>query len=263
MQVLTNLVGNAIKFTRQGGITVSVSSTDHEIECSVSDTGVGIAEEDMPKLFDKFTQFGRAHGAGEKGTGLGLAIVKSIVELHGGRVRAGSKLGVGSTFTFVIPRHSEDLVLRSRIDERIAEARRAQAPFSVFLFHLAFDEAGGDAESVRRTVRQGLLRLLQSKALARDTDVVHQRGDRELALVADSGPEHAASIVGRWMQEIEGCFSGDGTGGPVVRASCGFACYPRDGGSVEALLAAAEGSMRSGPDAARPEGGSAAPAPRS
>ena len=65
---------------------------------------MGIAQEDMPKLFDKFTQFGRKAGPGEKGTGLGLAISRKIVELAKGRIWAESEPGKGSTFTFTLPK---------------------------------------------------------------------------------------------------------------------------------------------------------------
>ena len=68
------------------------------------DTGVGIAKENLPKLFDKFEQFGRVNGPGEKGTGLGLSIAKGIVELHGGKIWAESETNKGTTFIFTLPK---------------------------------------------------------------------------------------------------------------------------------------------------------------
>ncbi len=70
---------------------------------SVRDSGVGIAKENIPKLFDKFTQFGRKASPGEKGTGLGLAIVKKLVEMHGGKIDVESQLGKGTTFNIFLP----------------------------------------------------------------------------------------------------------------------------------------------------------------
>lgn len=101
-QILSNLVGNAIKFTGPGGrITVSVQVRDGWVRCEVADTGPGIAEEDLPRLFKPFSQL----GAGKKmgGTGLGLSITRSLVEAHGGRVGVRSKLGEGSVFWFELP----------------------------------------------------------------------------------------------------------------------------------------------------------------
>lgn len=103
-QVLMNLVGNAIKFTEKGSVSITIIDKENEIECSVSDTGVGISKEDLPKVFGKFQQLGWAPGGGEKGMGLELVITKAIVELHNGRIQVESRLGKGSCFTFNLPK---------------------------------------------------------------------------------------------------------------------------------------------------------------
>ncbi len=103
-QVLTNLIGNALKFTPQGNVEVSVRVLREEIECSVRDTGVGITPENMAKMFEKFQQFSWPAGAGKEGVGLGLAIAKGIIEMHRGRIWARSVPGEGTTVTFVLPR---------------------------------------------------------------------------------------------------------------------------------------------------------------
>jgi len=108
-QVLTNLISNGIKFTPSGG-TVSISAekmieSPEFIQVRVRDTGVGIPADDLDRIFDKFhrvKEFREKVKRG-KGTGLGLFIVKNIVELHGGKVWAESKLGEGSTFFFTLP----------------------------------------------------------------------------------------------------------------------------------------------------------------
>lgn len=104
IQVLTNLIGNAIKFTDKGGLEISVELRGDEMECSIRDTGKGIGQEDLPKVFSKFEQFDRVPGPGDMGTGLGLAISKGIVERHGGKIWVESKLGQGSRFAFILPR---------------------------------------------------------------------------------------------------------------------------------------------------------------
>jgi signal transduction histidine kinase len=100
-QVLSNLAGNAIKFTPEGGcVTVSLDAADGEACFSVSDTGPGIAPEQLPHMFEQFWQ---ANRAGRHGAGLGLAIAKGIVEAHDGRIEVRSQLGVGTTFAFTVP----------------------------------------------------------------------------------------------------------------------------------------------------------------
>lgn len=106
-QVLLNLVHNAIKFTPTGGhVWVRVSTQDHGpssmLAISVQDTGVGIPEEDLPRIFERFYKVDKARKRGE-GTGLGLAIAKHIVRAHGGQIWAESMEGKGSTFTFTLP----------------------------------------------------------------------------------------------------------------------------------------------------------------
>ncbi len=114
IQVLTNLVDNAIKFTEKGSICISVKEHENEVECSVEDTGSGIAQENIPRLFEKFQQFSRMAGPGEKGLGLGLAIVKGIMDMHHGRIWAKSELGKGTHITFVIPKHPINKAERSK-----------------------------------------------------------------------------------------------------------------------------------------------------
>jgi two-component system phosphate regulon sensor histidine kinase PhoR len=100
--VLTNLVHNAVKFTPPGGrIVVSARESGGEIEFSVQDTGVGIAAEDLPRVFERFFKADKARSGG--GTGLGLAIAKHVVQGHGGRIWAESIEGSGSTFFFTLP----------------------------------------------------------------------------------------------------------------------------------------------------------------
>ena len=103
--VLMNLIGNAVKFTEKGTITVSLHEEADYVECSVSDTGIGIAKQNLPKVFNKFQQFGRAWGPGEKGTGLGLAIVKGIIDLHGGKVWIESEWHEGTKVSFRLPKN--------------------------------------------------------------------------------------------------------------------------------------------------------------
>jgi signal transduction histidine kinase len=100
-QVLSNLVGNAVKFTpRQGRIVVSAERFDGEVRFAVIDNGPGIPPEQVPHIFGRFWQ---AKSSDRRGIGLGLAIAKGIVEAHTGKIWVESQVGVGSTFYFTLP----------------------------------------------------------------------------------------------------------------------------------------------------------------
>ncbi|HEY5799389.1 MAG TPA: ATP-binding protein [Burkholderiaceae bacterium] len=112
VQVLTNLLNNAAKYTPDGGtITLRMRTTLDEVELAVADDGCGIAPALLPHVFDLFTQAERTSDRSQGGLGIGLALVKSLVELHGGRVGAYSDgEGRGSTFTLTLPRLAADSV---------------------------------------------------------------------------------------------------------------------------------------------------------
>jgi signal transduction histidine kinase/HAMP domain-containing protein len=107
MQVLINLISNAVKFTQHGSITCSVEISPAEIVVSIQDQGIGIASEDQALVFEKFRQLGDPLTSKPSGTGLGLPICKEIVEHHQGRMWVESELNAGSTFYFSLPVRSE------------------------------------------------------------------------------------------------------------------------------------------------------------
>ena len=103
-QMLLNLLSNAVKFTPQGGrVSIRTRQVKSWIEIAVTDTGIGIAEADLSRLFREFQQLDAGHGRQQEGTGLGLALTKRFAELHGGEVRVQSVSGEGSTFTLRLP----------------------------------------------------------------------------------------------------------------------------------------------------------------
>ena len=103
-QVIDNILNNAIKYSPDGGkITVSMKTTDDQMILSVSDQGLGIPKQDLPKIFDRFYRVDRARSRAQGGTGLGLAIAKEIIKQHKGFIWAKSEYGKGSTFTIVLP----------------------------------------------------------------------------------------------------------------------------------------------------------------
>jgi signal transduction histidine kinase len=103
-QIMLNLLSNAVKFTPDGGaITVVAKQVGQMVEIAVSDTGAGIAPEDLPTVFEEFKQVGSDSARKAEGTGLGLPLAKKFVELHGGEIRVESEPGAGSTFTVLLP----------------------------------------------------------------------------------------------------------------------------------------------------------------
>lgn len=126
-QILLNLVANAAKFTDKGSITVSVYPVTEDgiqyVQISVADTGIGIAEEDMPLLFEAFQQVDNTLTRSHEGTGMGLPLAKSLTELQHGRIWVESEPGVGSTFSFTVP--------VAPVDGEKGQADEADAPRKV------------------------------------------------------------------------------------------------------------------------------------
>jgi len=102
-QALTNICGNAIKFTEKGCVKLTIKASNDKLLFTVEDTGMGIRKEDLPKLFNAFEQVNKAKSRSVVGTGLGLSICKSFVEMMGGEIIVESEYGFGSAFTIILP----------------------------------------------------------------------------------------------------------------------------------------------------------------
>jgi signal transduction histidine kinase len=127
-QIWTNLISNAIKYTPEGGrIEVSLGTEDGQVVGMVADSGIGIAEEDMPHLFQDFFRTDQAKSSGAIGTGLGLSIVKQIVESYGGEIKVTSRLGEGTRFTFTLPLEQKEAKPQEEITAPKASPRRRLA----------------------------------------------------------------------------------------------------------------------------------------
>lgn len=135
-QVVSNLINNAIKFSEPGSeVKVRVALTPKEVIVSVSDKGMGIPPEDVSKLFNMFYQSRRTMTRNAEGTGLGLAICRWIIQDHGGKIWAASKVGKGSTFSFSLPRRFspktdnivEDILQTATADEVVRDLERKAA----------------------------------------------------------------------------------------------------------------------------------------
>ena len=131
--VITNLVGNALKYTPAGGaIALSVEQADRGVAVTVSDTGPGIPEEDLPFIFDRFYQVSGAGRRRHDGVGIGLALARELVHLHGGQMQVSSVLGEGTSFSFCLPLGQAhihpDVVERRHAFRSVARSRRLTDP---------------------------------------------------------------------------------------------------------------------------------------
>jgi signal transduction histidine kinase/CheY-like chemotaxis protein/ligand-binding sensor domain-containing protein len=199
IQVVINLISNAVKFTDSGSITCSVHKEGAEVVVSVKDSGIGIAPADQPKVFEKFKQVGDTLTDKPKGTGLGLPICREIVEYHGGRIWVESEPGQGSTFSFTLPIVEpsalvESLVKRRSIDiESLVKQLRQQ---------VATHEPRGksvlvvdDDSNIRSLLQQELSEAGYSVRLAED-------GRKALTLIREETP--GLVILDVMMPEMNG-----------------------------------------------------------
>ena len=120
-QVIDNILNNAIKYSPDGGkITVTMKTTDDQMILSISDQGLGIPKQDLPRIFDRFYRVDRARSRAQGGTGLGLAIAKEIIKQHKGFIWAKSEYGKGTTFTIVLP-YDKDAVKEEVWEDEVEE----------------------------------------------------------------------------------------------------------------------------------------------
>lgn len=195
-EVLDNLISNAARFTPENGeISVGLRDFKDRIEVFVSDTGVGISEEDLPRVFGKFQQFGRISGAGEKGTGLGLAISKSIIEMHKGAISVDSKINKGTTFTFAIPKYTAESLFKECLADGVKDALKKGSQISLVTasikgFELLEKEKG--RESVNALL-DGLEEVLK-KTLRRSGDIAFRKKGRISVILFGCAKENALRV---------------------------------------------------------------------
>jgi len=239
IQILNNLISNAIKYTPQNGkIRVQLKDKKNSIEVVVADNGIGIAKEDIPKAFGKFQQFGRTAGPGAKGTGLGLAIVKQLVEMHQGTIKVESKLGKGTKFIFVIPKTETEEVFKEYINNEMREAISEKVSLSllvlsVFEFDQLIKELGDDKS-------YNFLREIESlvkDCLRRQSDMVVRGAGELLVLLLNTRKEDVVVVRKRIEKVINGYSSrAKEKWLKNIRISISSATYPDDATSEEGLL---------------------------
>ncbi len=235
-QIFNNLVGNAVKFTEEGYVEMSVEEKGNKIECYVADTGRGINKEDILKLFDKFQQFGRTSGPGEKGTGLGLAITKGIIDLYGGEIKAESALNEGTKFIFSFPKQTAEEVFREVMSKAFGESEQNSTSLSAAIFRVK------NAESVLQTLGQEKMTSAMNSFedaiegnLHRSGDVVVKAPDRFYVVLPATSKENAMRVKERVLKAIRSVMSDDESFRKIEIEETGIS-YPDDGRAIEELL---------------------------
>ena len=211
-KIVLNLISNALKFTYHGSITVALKAVPEEgVQLSVSDTGTGIPEEELPRVFERFHRVRGARGRTHEGTGIGLALVYELARLHGGSVGVASQVDVGTTFTVMVPAGSSHLP-----PDKIGTART-----------LASTALGADAyiEEAMRWLPEPSKTEQGTRTTAFPSDVFvfraagdgHNRDARERILIADDNADmreylrrllaehYEVEVVDNGRQAVEVC----------------------------------------------------------
>jgi signal transduction histidine kinase len=236
-QVFSNLVGNAIKFTAQGEVTVTLTDRGDGAECTVADTGVGISPEHQQRLFRKFEQFHRVEGSGERGTGLGLAIARQLVELHGGTIRAASEVGRGTTFTFTLPRCTPEQHFVRALTDLVRDAAREHRTFVLVRMHFE-GRTPDDASAVNSARLAAIARELKVRRIIREHDSLFVYGEAEVLLVAWASRQDVEGLMRRVNQAVARLLD-ELRGEDRLWAQYQWAVFPDDAGSAADLLAKA------------------------
>ncbi|PIQ83487.1 MAG: hypothetical protein COV75_07250 [Candidatus Omnitrophica bacterium CG11_big_fil_rev_8_21_14_0_20_63_9] len=244
-QILVNLVGNAIKYTDgPGRVTVSAVERTNELEFSVADTGIGIAPEDVPRLFEKFQQLRRVPGlSGGKGAGLGLAISKRLVELHGGRIWLTSTPGAGSTFCFSLPKYHVEEIFHECVRTGLEQAKHNHESFSLIVTSIMnFTEikAQYGLEQASRLLKEAEGVLREAVRRGRGDIVIRWQQGEMVVILAEVDQAGAKAIADRMRRTMEErAFTlGSQTVHVTVRATS--ATYPDEATTWEELVQLSE-----------------------
>ena len=236
IQVFTNLIGNALKFTDRGYIEISLQEKEKEIECVVADTGLGISEEDLPKVFSKFEQFGRLPGPGEKGTGLGLAITKGIIELHGGKIRVESKLGQGAKFSFILPKYPAEEIFKEylNIGMRVAMDQKVRMNLIVIsILEFKKLKQGFSDEKMDAILRS--MKGIIEDTLRREGDAVFSDSGEMMIILAGCDKKGALSVKNRLREALDKYLTNEKLP-QEIKLRFGSAVYPDEAKNDEELI---------------------------
>jgi len=224
VQVLTNLIGNAFKFTAKGRIDLEVSARDGEAECAVTDTGIGLVPEGLDRIFNKFEQLGQASVTGEKGTGLGLSISRGIIELHKGRIWVESAgRGCGTRVAFAIPSQTGREIFIEQVTPVLHLVARRGGSLSVVIFRLS----PGASSSLKD------LEILVRAQIARRVDILIPDGNVLYLALEGTVRREAMRLVGQITAALHEATGGKGD------LSFSVASFPEEEANEDTFLSLA------------------------
>ena len=244
-QILTNLIGNAIKFTPEGGrILMTAQPLTHDgkgghgdrVAVSVKDTGIGIPPEHLDAIFEKFHQVEGSLQRSVSGTGLGLAITKGLVEAQQGKIWVESEVGKGSTFTFTLPiseGERRDPHFRFILDKEFQRAQENDAPLALFLIQVS-DERGEVGEAVLGQLEEKI-----KNCLCRKSDILLRREKEKILAALCEASLEGAQIIRQRIEEGIQKRPFEGEEADVV-IKVGTATYPEEVASKAELFRLAQ-----------------------
>ncbi len=246
-QVITNLVSNAVKFTNENGRilikteTVSDEDIDKDklfevknpvfykqyVKVSVTDSGIGIAQDDIPKVFDKFQQIENSLSRKNGGTGLGLPIAKQLIEAHSGFIWVESELNCGTTFSFVIPVLSE----KEKFEQDFAEAVEKSKNSNHNLLLLKIQETDGYSPSMSDDLKENKISIIRKTTNTKEI-FYKEDGKKNIMIFIPEADKFAQNFI---EKKIESYIQGE-TGSEKYDIVYSTVLFPDDGNSPEELL---------------------------
>ena len=236
IQVFMNLMSNALKFTPAGCIEISIMDKEDVVECAVADTGMGISDEDLPRIFSKFEQFSRDFVSAEKGTGLGLAISKGSIELHRGKIWAESKLGQGTKISFTLPKYSSRELFKEYVTNGLAEAIREGVSLSIIVFEAKYSDIFQEkfGQDKIASLMQVLGQLIKTD-LRRKSDASIKDSRAILVVLPETDKRCAWLTADRLKSRFDDYLSNEGLA-QEIEIDLRVASFPEDAGTEEELL---------------------------
>lgn len=236
IQIFVNLMSNALKFTPAGSIEISIVDKENVVECSVSDTGIGISAEDLPRIFRKFDQFSREFESAEKGTGLGLAICKGTIELHGGKIWAESKLLQGTKISFTLPKYSSRELFKEYVTNGLAEAIKEGESLSIIVFEVKYPDTFQEklGQDKIASLMHNLEQLIKTD-LRRKSDISIKDSRSVLVVLPETDKRCAWLTADRLKLGIDDYLSKAGLY-KEIEVDLRVASFPEDASTEEELL---------------------------
>jgi PAS domain S-box-containing protein len=268
-QILINLINNSIKFTPEGGnvhvsarlarsekqtgkvsgpLTKSYGLDGDFIEVCVEDTGIGIPEDKLDMVFDKFHQISGSLTRETGGTGLGLPIAKELVEGHKGNIQVESKIGKGSRFIFTLPAYSPESALKDHLDREIARARERGISLSLVMLKIEeseyLSEVYGEEEALKLLDQ---VKQVVQDAARRTTDITKiQTTGWVITTLADTPKEGALVLDNRLKDTLSKQTFKVGKESMKIDLASGVATYPEEGVTGDELMGKALLAMKQG-----------------